>query len=892
MDQKHNYNRIFASSIFLISFTVYFLTIAPTTSFWDCGEFITCAYTLGVPHPPGAPFYLLLGRIFSLIPWAADIGLRVNIISAIASALTVTLTYLIIVRLITIWRGIPINFEDRLIFYSSGIIGALTFAFSDSLWFNSVEAEVYSISMFFTAIIVWLILVWHEKANDPSSDRYLLLIFYCIGLAIGVHLLNILALPAIFIIYYFRKHKFNYFTFLLFGIFSVGIFFGIYPGIVKSIPNFALYLKTNFSDSIAIFFFLFMILFLFAGLFFAIKNKSRIFTIVLMCFLLILIGASTYTGVYYRSKLNPEIDENNPENMQNLVSYINREQYGDWSYIERRAPLWEYQIKKMYVRYFGWQFIGKGTLKDSSGLLAETFSLNGLWGLPFLIGLFGMVYHFFKDRYRALSIFFLFLLTGLAIVLYLNQPDPQPRERDYVYLGSFFAFAIWIGIGTMAILETFLKTFNKKSSLQKVNLALIIGLIFLLLPLKMLAFNYHSHDRTGNYVAHDYSYNLLQSCEENGILFTNGDNDTFPLWFLQYVKNIRTDVRVVNLSLLNTPWYIRQIRDQEYNVPINLPDEYISRLAPMAWPQKKVMKIPIPKDVFQAELIDLQQRQNLSLNVEDAQPEITFELGPTFMGQAIRVQDYMILDIISAVQFKQPIYFAITVSRDNLLNLFDYLRMDGLVYKLVTYPGDKISPTRLKENLFNKFQYRNLNNPDVYYNDNTTGLLTNYRSGFLKLASFYHQEKMHKEMVETLDRLEETIPEEVIPVHDPRISLIIGNLYLEAGKPKQFEIRLERLLKNNYYSYDNKFEFALVFFQYLKNPTRAEEIILSILEEKPDYLKGYYWLFNYYDDSKNYAKGLKLAQQMLNNLPGNEQAKTSINHFQKLKNSKSDSTRF
>ena len=218
MFQKVSYHRIFASAVFLISFYVYYLTIAPTTSFWDCGEFITCAYTLGVPHPPGAPFYLLVGRIFSMLPWAADIALRVNIISAIASALTITFTYLIIVRLILIFRGNPKNREDRLIIYSSSIIGALVLAFSDSIWFNAVEAEVYSISLFFTAIIIWLILVWYEKADDPLSDRYLLLISYCIGLAIGVHLLNILALPAIFLIYYFRKHQFQWLSFTIFSI--------------------------------------------------------------------------------------------------------------------------------------------------------------------------------------------------------------------------------------------------------------------------------------------------------------------------------------------------------------------------------------------------------------------------------------------------------------------------------------------------------------------------------------------------------------------------------------------------------------------------------------------------------------------------------------------------
>jgi hypothetical protein len=836
---------------------------------------------LGVPHPPGAPFYLLVGRIFSMLPWAADIALRVNIISVIASALTITLTYLIIVRLILSFRGRPKNYSDRLIVYASSIIGALALAFSDSVWFNAVEAEVYSISLFFTAIIIWLILVWYEKADDSLSDRYLLLISYCIGLAIGVHLLNILALPAIFLIYYFRKHHFQWQSFIIFSMISVLIFFGIYPGIVKAIPNFALFLITKFGNIATVSFFILMLLLIFATLTYATIKRNRLITTTVLCFLLILIGASTFTGVYYRSKLNPVIDENDPENMKNLVSYINREQYGDWGFIKRRAPLLEYQVKKMYLRYFGWQFMGKGTLKDEQGLLKETFTFHGLWGLPFLIGLFGMVYHFKRDKNRALSILALFFMTGFIIVLYLNQYEPQPRERDYVYTGSFFAFALWIGIGVAAILDFISKATKNESPYRQTILTLSAAVIFMFVPLKMFAFNFHSHNRTGNYVAFDYSYNLLQSCEKDAILFTNGDNDTFPLWFLQYVHNIRNDVRVVNLSLLNTHWYIRQIRDMEPRVPVNLTDNFIDQLAPTYWPEKKRIKIQVPKDVYQKELEDLEHPRELISKLVETQPEISFELGPTMAGQGIRVQDIMILNIIAASQFRKPIYFAITVSRENMLNLFDYLRMDGLVYKLVTYPGDDISPSHLKQNLFDKFQYRNLDNPDVYLNDNIVGLLTNYRSAFLKLASFYHQEKMIEQMLVTLDIMEEEIPEAVIPVMNPMLSLGIGNLYYEGGRPEEFARRIEDLLNTEGISVERRFEFAQVFYQYLKNGKKAEEIILQIIDEKPDFQNGYYWLFNYYDKTKEYVKGLSTARRMLNIFPEDEQAKTRLIQFDK-----------
>ena len=890
MEREQLLHRILAALLFLISFIVYLCTIAPTTSFWDCGEFIACAYILGVPHPPGAPFYLLLGRIFTLIPLAADIGLRVNIISAIAAALTVMFTYLIMVRLIILWRGKVKTSEDRIILYGSSIVGALAFGFSDSLWFNAVEAEVYAISMFFTAIIIWLILVWHEKADVPSSDKYILLIAYSIGLAIGVHLLNILALPAIFLIYFFRRYSINIKSVLIFVIIGFVIFIGVYPGIVKWLPNLVLILKKHYGTIFTTTFFIMLAVALIGGIFFAVRNRSRIVFVALTSLLLIFIGASTFPSVYFRSQLNPAIDENDPENLENLVSYINREQYGDWSIIKRRAPLWEYQIKKMYLRYLGWQYIGKGTRLGADGYLTDTINARGLWGIPFLIGIMGMIHHFFRDSRRALAILLLFVMTGLAIVIYLNQPDPQPRERDYVYVASFFAFAIWIGIGSAGILESIGEIQQNKTGVRKIVMIVVLGLLFVFIPMNMLAFNYHSHDRSGNYVAFDYSYNLLQSCEKDAILFTNGDNDTFPLWFLQYVYNIRPDVRVVNLSLLNTHWYIKQLRDQESRVPINLTDAMVDRLTPMYWPDKKTIKISVPYEVYQKELEDLEQRKEFASKALTNPPEITFDLGPTFMGRAIRVQDWMILNIIASNRFAKPIYFAVTVSNDNMLNMHDYLRMDGLVYKLVTYPGDRLSPSRLRENLFNKFRYRNLNNPDVYFNDNITGLLINYRSGFLRLADFYRKEKMYEDMLTTLDKMEASITESVIPVHDPRFSLSIGNMYLQGGRVEEFERRLEYWVNQPGATLDEKLDYAQIYHQFLNNHDRAEEIILEIIRQHPKYFKAYYWLFNLYSEIKAYDKGIDLAKALLNINSDDKQAKFWLNQFIKLSQSFQDST--
>lgn len=890
MEQERFLHRFIASMMFLVSLAVYYLTIAPTTSFWDCGEFIACSYILGVPHPPGAPFYLLLGRIFSMIPWAADIGLRVNLISAVTTALTIMLTYLIIARLIILWRGAVKSVEDRIIVYGGSIIGALALAFSDSTWFNAVEAEVYAISLFFTAIIVWLILVWHEKADDPASDKYIFLIAYCIGLAIGIHLLNILALPAIYLVFYFKRFKVTLKSLVLLIVFGFIIFIAIYPGIVKGLPNLALLLKNNLGESAAAFSFILLSAAICSLLIYAAKTRNRIVFLIVMSLLLIVIGASTFTGIYIRSNLNPAIDENDPENLENLVSYVNREQYGDWSITERRAPLWEYQIKKMYLRYLGWQFMGKGAAIGADGFLSDTITPHGLWGIPFLIGIMGMVHHFFKDYRRALAILALFLMTGLAIVIYLNQTDPQPRERDYVYVASFFAYAIWIGIGVAGILETVVESIKSNRWLRKAMMALVVLLIFALVPINMLAFNYHTHDRSGNFVAYDYSYNLLQSCEKDAILFTNGDNDTFPLWFLQYVYNIRSDVRVVNLSLLNTHWYIKQLRDQEPRVPINLSDAQINQLSATYWPDKKIVKIEVPVQIYQQELQDLELRKEFIDKTMTSAPEITFELGPTYMGQAIRVQDIMILNIIASNQFKKPIYFAVTVSPENMMNMDDYLRMDGLVYKLVTYPGDRISPSRLQENFFNRFSFRNMNNPDVYYDDNIIGLIINYRSGFLRLANFYRQEKMYDEMLVTLDKMNEMIPEHVIPVTDKRLTFGVGQMYLEGGRPEEFEKRLEFWLQQPGLSADEKLEFAQIYFQYLKNEARSEAITLDLITKNPNYLRGYYWLFNLYAETRAYKKGIDLAQQLLSINPNDSQAKVRFNQFQMLLESNEDST--
>lgn len=887
MQNDTRLNRIFALIVFLISIVVYLRTVAPTTSFWDCGEFITCSYILGVPHPPGAPLYILVGRIFSMIPFVEDIGMRVNVISSLSSAVTVMFTYLIIVRLIILFRGNPKDNLDRILTYASGIIGALTYAFTDSFWFNAVEAEVYAISIFFTALVVWLILIWYEKADEPDSDKYILLIAFSVGLAIAVHLLMILALPAVFLVIYFRKYqKLEWKSFWIFALISVIIFTVIYPGVVKWIPNFALFLKNKTSSEFASLFFLA----LFGALLYAIyktyKDRKRIAFLALASFFIILTATSTYTAIYIRSGLNPAIDENDPENIENMVSYLNREQYGDWGYIERRAPLWEYQIKKMYLRYFGWQFIGQGQTLDEEGRIVENYSLHGLFGLPFLIGLIGMYFHFRKDWKHASAIMVLFLMTGIAIVFYLNQEDPQPRERDYVYVGSFFAFAIWIGIGVTAIadyMKNLLKNFQPAQKI--IVLTVCILLLLFILPINLLSFHYKSHNRTGEYVAYDYSYNILQSCEPNAILFTNGDNDTFPLWFLQYVYGIRQDVRVVNLSLLNTHWYIKQLRDQEPRVPISLNDKQIENyMQARPWQKEgRLVRISVPKDAYLRDKSEVIEQKQLVQEVEET-PELVFTLKPTLYGQGIRIQDLMIIEILRTNHFRKPVYFALTVSRDNQINIFDYLRMDGLVFKVITYPTkeEPLSPAHLKANLFEKFQYRNLNNKDVFFNENIKGLLRNYQGAFYSLAQYYGREKMFDQMTEVLDKLHTVMPDTIIPIRKD-LQFEIGRMYYIAGQHDKFKDILLKLMERQDVLLDEKLQYAGWFAQlYPEEAKKAVSYVEQLSDDNPSTADPYYWLAGHYMRAKQYQNGIAILNKWLARNPNDKNAGSQIKQLQEL----------
>ena len=895
-------NRILAGFLFVFSFIIYYDTMASTVSYWDCGEFIAVSKTLGVPHPPGSPFFLLLGRIFSMFPINEDIAFRVNLISPLVSASAVMLLYLIVVKVVTSWRGQIRTTGDGLVAFGGAAVGALTFAFTDSHWFNAVEAEVYAFSTFFTAIVVWLILLWNEKADDKDHERYILIIAYIMGLATGLHLLNLLTLPFIALIIYFRKYRFEWPSFGIMVGLTALVFLTIHNGIIKGLPKMAAGLLGVGGTAM-------LILAVFAAMVWSVMNKKHMSSVALTSVVLILIGYSTYTLIYIRSNQDPTIDENDPETVVAMISYLEREQYGSvgqfprrfkglkpiheivgypegpnrsYSFRQRKEYMgvesgkqwdffWNYQIRKMYNRYFLWQFAGRGpAINPEVTPMGATSREDGVdwtqFGLPLalFLGIFGMIYHGYRDQRMALTILSLFVLTGYAVIIYLNQDDPQPRERDYSYVGSFLAFSIWIGVGSAAVGERIETWIQEKNFVNRlIVIALILQILFI--PGVILSANYHSHDRSGNYVAWDYSYNILQSVEPNGVLFTNGDNDTFPLWYLQEVEELRKDVAVVNLSLLNTEWYIKQLRDSRPDSTsyIRLSDRHVDKITSnlQRWEEKKV-QIPAKHDP------------------ENPDGFIEWNLKPTFAGQALRVQDIMILRIINDAKWRVPIYFAVTVSQSNRIGLDNYLDMQGLTFQLKSHKTKPVDRKKMYANLmtdvgsqvwskefspadFNReedldylnwsrdyqpgYMFRNLGNDQVYFNNQIIRLLQNYRSAYMQLAVTYYLDyqketrkknpngsiltDLREKTLAVLDRMRRNIPESTIPITAEDLHYQVARLYGDLDRTETMRQILNKLTSTVVTRPDNRVEYANVYYRELGDTTKALNMLENLQSE-------------------------------------------------------------
>jgi len=793
-------NNITGWAIFLIASTVYILTVEPTASFWDCGEFIACAYKLQVPHPPGAPMFLLIGRLFSFLAMGdvSKVAYWINISSALSSSATILFlfwTITLLARKLVLAnpaKDVP-TLSQTISIIGAGAVGSLVFTFSDTFWFSAVEAEVYAMSSFFTAFVFWAMLKWESVADQEGADKWLLLIAYMVGLSIGVHLLNLVAIPALGFIYYFKRHKANLKGAILASVISLAIVGLINNFIIPGLPTIAgkfEVLFTNnfgmpFGTGVAIFIALFIVGLVF-GIIYSIRKNIVLLNTALLAFTFVMIGFCSYAIVLIRSNYNTPIDENNPEDVMSFVSYLKREQYGDRPLLygpsytaelvdqeqgeakyrkgEKKYEIYDYkvinkfdekhnilfprmhskqpghadeyarwtgkpagrkpsmgdnltfffryQLGHMYWRYFLWNFAGReGDVQDmgwlrpwdtTAGLpesLATNKARNQYFMLPLLLGLFGVIYQYAKSKKDFFVITLLFLFTGILLLVFLNPTPTEPRERDYIFVGSFYAFAIWVGLGLLQVLE-YLALIIKKESIRPI-VALGLSLI---VPIIMAKESFDDHDRSQRYHSVDSAKNLLNSCAKNGILFTGGDNDTFPLWYVQEVEGFRTDVRVCNLSLLNTEWYIGQMKMQAYDsdpLPITLEykdyaegtNDYVPYVEN---PQgKNGISLPVyiklireqnPAIMVQAQSgsslatlpsetlilpIDTAKVRHMAFIPKDKanmiQEAIVWKKG----RGALEKKDLIILDMMANNNWERPIYFSSTLSNSNYLGLRD-----------------------------------------------------------------------------------------------------------------------------------------------------------------------------------------------------------------------------
>jgi hypothetical protein len=811
MDAKR-VKRIIGAAVFLASLAVYVITLAPTVVFWDVGEFIAAAKMMQVPHPPGAPLFLLVTRVAMMFPVAADMAVRAHLVSALLSAFSVLFLYLVIVRVILQFRSAPASVVEMAEVYGAAVIGAFALAFSSSFWANGIEAEVYAASMFFLSAILWLALRWLDHAEAEGNEKYFLLISYLIGLSLGVHLLALLAIFPVMMIIYYRKFTVTAKSFSLLVIASVVAFSIVYPGIVKYVPGM---MDGSFMDMKSQLIAFVPWLIIAAVVYFAYTtyvDKKKTLHVILMSVLLIFLGYTTYTTVLIRSNANPPMNENNPNTLDRLTSYLAREQYGQQGQWPRRNSqeahqqemytkytgewdyLFRYQLDHMFFRYLEWNFIGEaGDYQDAGVSWTKTF------GIPFLIGLLGCYYLFRKDPKLGLVFLAMFLILGPLLALYQNQQEPQPRERDYFYVGAFYVFALWIAMGILAIIEYVRRFVTSSGAAPSITMA-VVGAGLVLVPVRLAQVNWHEHDREGNYVAWDYSYNILQTCEKDAILFTNGDNDTFPLWYLQDVEGIRRDVRIVNLSLVNTPWYIQQMKDSAYfpearPVPISLPDDAIANIAPTVW-RTRTLDLPVTEEAI--------RRYGVRDTAVAKSKKITFTMRNTMTIQrtpVIRVQDILVRDIIFTNEWKRPIYFAVTVSPDSKIGLDDYLWFHGLAWRLeprrVGREDFGIEKSVLEANLMQEptepskgpqygYRFRRVADPGVYFDENTSRLMLNYRSAFMRLALYYsNADADTARAIATLNRMEELIPRSKVPMGWELLS-DLGTFYARLGQTEAF----------------------------------------------------------------------------------------------------------
>jgi len=708
-------NQIVAGFVFFVTTVIYLSTLAPTVAFWDCGEFITTSYTLGVPHPPGAPLYTLLGRIFSMIPWW-EVAFRVNLLSAASGIVTTVLIYLCTVRLLAIW----LDREDtaqQFAILAGGAVAALSTAFSFSFWNNAIEAEVYGLSMCITLLAVWTALRWADAEKDHNSDRLLLFIAYLFGLGAGVHLQCLLTIPGILILLFtdlMKDRPIKHQILVVIGL-------TLYPFLSIVLPTMAAALMTAA---------------VIVGML-ALRPAWRNPQFWIWGFVIGGLGFSTYIALFIRSGLNPIIDMNDPETWENFKAFLARQQYGTHSLFPRRSNPWAFQFN-IHIKYFLQQFPFfdeiPSQFRRAVDVYTSQYETVKYSLITLALGIGGAIYHLRNDWKRFASLFAMFTLMGLGLVLYLNMPDPEPREREYIFVGAYTFFGIWMGIAAAGLIVWVYNNISQAALIPAIVLMLLV-------PTGILIKNYHVHDRTGDFVPFDYAHNIMQTCEENAILFTNGDNDTYPLWFLQGVENVRSDIQIVNLSLIKTTWYVKQI--QRLGVEVGLTHDQIDQLLTgIPWEADKGMDVA-----------------DLKLEAEDIPKADYFTGNGTQTVSVIEPHTWMIWRILQHNWDKRPIYFAVTVPTSNMAGLKPYLSMEGMAYKLVKSRAlGQFDTETTKRNMLEVYRYTGVADSTVHKDPVARRLLSNYLVLFDGLARAYVQMGKYKEAYDVLTQLEQRVP--------------------------------------------------------------------------------------------------------------------------------------
>lgn len=932
---------------------IYLVTMEPTVSFWDCGEFLATAQKLEVGHSPGAPLFMMLGRFFGMLaPTPDKVALFINGLSATLSGLTIlflfwTITYFA-KRLLAKNEEQPSGYHTLLIM-GSGIVGALAYTFSDTFWFSAVEAEVYATSSFFTALVFWAILKWEGIADQKYADRWLVFIAYMIGLSIGIHLLNLLTIPALAMVYYFKRYEANrkgiIMTFVIGCVFLGLVQFGIIQGIPLLASKFELLFVNSFGlphDIGAIFLILLFVGLLIYGLLWAKKKGNYLAHTTLLSFLFVFIGFLSYLAPLIRSRADVPIDMTNPDNAFRFLSYVNREQFGSQPILygptfassvteyattgeiydlvkkdgkesyevigKKQEPvftdkvlfprMWDgndpshvafyksycnlsdgeapsgadnmkyflgYQLNWMWWRYLMWNYAGRqndfegqGDAKNgnwASGIkpIDQFFTgagdadkmqdgyknnpaRNPLYFLPLILGILGIIFQFNSDKKDGFIVGLLFFFTGIAIAIYLNMPPNQPRERDYAFAGSTYAFAIWIGLGVLMV-NHFFQRFIKGNLAAIISIALCV----LAVPTLMAKVEWNDHDRSQKTLARATAYNTLMSCEEGAILFTFGDNDTYPLWYLQEVEGIRTDVRIVNLSLLGIDWYVDQL-----SYKINKNDAL-----PMIWKRSDYMgdagnytaymkedKIPEGQYINLLELckyaIDpatkLQMQNGGEANrlptknasITSLSKDKLVQMGMVSAADTDKIEnevrftinkdnlmkdDLALMNIIAGIAsegWKRPIYFGSGMG-DSYLGLNDYLKLEGTVYRLVPFkykPGmfppsqdlGFVDVEKTKNLFLNKYIWGNANKKNVYFDEKNRIMFVSYRLSAARLAETLAAMNRSKEGIAVLDKVLENITEQ--SYYYDFTAIYIAMAYYRCGAFDKANALTKKLVKN------------------------------------------------------------------------------------------------